>query len=122
MAPIAVPEIPHPGRMTELRALWVSRFDWTEEGTRPADRTRLDIIVEQAVKAGFNALLFQVRAMADAYYASTLEPWAARVSGRGLGRPPEPFWDPLAYLIEKAHAAGLQVHAWLNVYPVAAGR
>lgn len=122
MSPIAVPEIPHPGQVTELRALWVSRFDWTEQSARPADPTRLDTIVEQAAAAGFNALFFQVRAVADAYYASTLEPWAARVSGRGLGRAPEPFWDPLAYLIGKAHAAGLQVHAWLNVYPVAEGR
>lgn len=106
--------------MVELRGLWVSRFDWTNSG-QAADPAKIDEIVENAAGAGFNALFFQVRAVADAYYASELEPWAGRVSGGTLGQAPDPLWDPLAYFVEKAHGAGLQLHAWINVYPVATG-
>ena len=103
--------------MTEFRGLWVTRFDWTFFG-RPVTTTDLDLIVDNAAAAHFNALLFQVRGTADAYYSSTLEPWAARLTGqttKTLGV--DPGWDPLAYLITRAHASGLQAHAYLNVYP-----
>lgn len=105
----------------EARAVWVTRFDWTTAG-RPADPARLRELVHRCADAGFNMLLFQVRAVADAYYLSGFAPWAERVSGAALGQPPRPFWDPLDYLIEQAHAAGLQVHAHFNLYPAAEGR
>lgn len=105
-----------PPVMVEMRALWVTRFDWT--AWNGADPARIDKIVADAAGAGFNTLFFQVRGAADAYYPSPLEPWARRASG-AHGQPPQPYWDPLAYLIEQAHTAGLQVHAYLNVYPTA---
>lgn len=104
------------GPMTEFRGVWVSRFDWTSYG-RAADPAKIDEIVNNVAAAGFNVIFFQVRGIADAYYPSSLEPWADRVSGV-YGQPPDPLWDPLATMIEKAHAADLQVHAYLNVYPV----
>jgi uncharacterized lipoprotein YddW (UPF0748 family) len=110
---------PEPEPLVEMRALWVTRFDWTVwNGNTAATQARIDKIVADAAGAGFNVLYFQMRAAADAYYPSDLEPWARRASG-AHGQPPNPYWDPLAYLIEKANAAGLQVHAYLNVYPVA---
>ncbi|MFO7538911.1 MAG: family 10 glycosylhydrolase [Chloroflexota bacterium] len=120
--PIVVqPEPPPPPEpLVELRGLWISRFDWTVFG-EPAAPAKIDEIVHNAATAGFNVLFFQVRGTADAFYDSPLEPWAVRVSGQNLGQPPDPYWDPLAYLIEQAHARGLQVHAYLNVYPVWSG-
>ena len=59
-----------------------------------------------------------MRGTADAYYASGIEPWAQRVSGGTLGQPPSPFWDPLAYFVQRAHERGIQLHAYVNVYPV----
>lgn len=102
--------------MVEFRGLWVTRFDWTRSNA-PADPAKIDEIVNNAAGAGFNAILFQVRASADAYYAPGLEPWAQRVSGGAFGQAPSPFWDPLAYFVERAHARGLQLHAYINVYP-----
>ena len=32
------------------------------------------------------------------------------------GRAPDPFWDPLKFIITEARARGLEVHAWLNPY------
>lgn len=100
----------------EFRGMWVTRFDWTS-GTQPADPAKINEIVSDAAFAHINVIFFQVRANADAYYTPGLEPWAKRVSGT-FGQPPNPYWDPLATLIQTAHAQGIQVHAYLNVYPV----
>jgi uncharacterized lipoprotein YddW (UPF0748 family) len=122
--PLVVKPEPPPESMVEFRGLWVTRFDWTTwsntgNGARPA---KIDEIVQNAADAGFNVLFFQIRGEADAYYASDLEPWAKRISFQELGQPPGSEWDglgdPLSYMIQKAHDAGLQVHAYLNVYPV----
>lgn len=107
-----------PEAMVEFRGLWVTRFDWTNYG-QPASKGKIDQIVADAALAGFNAIFFQVRGTADAYYKPGPEPWAQRVSGVALGDPPpDPNFDPLAYFIEKAHGRGIQLHAYLNVYPV----
>lgn len=116
-APAPTPTPTRPPGMVEFRGLWVTRFDWTVFN-HPADPARIDEIVNNAAEAGFNAIFFQVRATADAYYTPGLEPWAQRVSGGALGQPPSPAWDPLAYFIQRAQQQGLQVHAYLNVYPV----
>jgi uncharacterized lipoprotein YddW (UPF0748 family) len=110
---VTKPEAP-PEPLVEMRGLWITRFDWT---LNPADRNpaKLDEIVNNAADAGFNALFFQVRGDADAFYASNYEPWSARLTGV-LGQ--NPGWDPLLHLSQKAHERGLQVHAYINVYPV----
>jgi uncharacterized lipoprotein YddW (UPF0748 family) len=93
--------------MIEGRALWVPRWSY---------KTEADVrtIVKRAASANFNILLFQVRGQGDAYYASAYEPWADRLTGT-LGR--YPGWDPLRVAIDEAHAAGLELHAYVNVYP-----
>jgi uncharacterized lipoprotein YddW (UPF0748 family) len=116
VTPVVTPT-PQPGDTTEVRGLWVTRFDWTRFN-QPADPAKIDEIVTNAAAAGFNVIYFQVRGAADAFYAPGLEPWAQRVSGGVLGQAPNPFWDPLAYFVEKAHARGIQVQAYLNVHPV----
>ncbi|MEN8098714.1 MAG: family 10 glycosylhydrolase, partial [Chloroflexota bacterium] len=99
----------------EFRGLWITRFDWTgmwDVGS-PA---RIDEMVNKAADANFNVLLFQVRGTGDAFYTPGLEPWSARLNSSGeLGR--NPGWDPLAVMIDKAHARGLQVHAYVNTFP-----
>ncbi len=92
----------------EARALWVPRWSYST-------RADVETIVHKAAAANFNILLFQVRGQSDAYYQSQYEPWADRLSGT-LGQ--DPGWDPLAVAIEEAHAAGLQLHAYANIYHV----
>lgn len=100
---------PPPQTMVEMRAVWVSRFDWLGDYTPQ----KIDEIVNNIAYAGFNAIFFQVRGEADAFYHSNYEPWSYRLTGT-LGQ--DPGWDPLGYLIQQAHAQGIQVHAYLNVY------
>ncbi|MBN1487120.1 MAG: family 10 glycosylhydrolase [Anaerolineae bacterium] len=103
--------------LVERRAVWVTRYDWTSS-YYPVTAESVDQIVSNVAAAGFNTIFFQVRAAGDAYYAPGLEPWAARLTGSPaatLGQ--DPGWDPLEYMLTVAHAAGLEVHAYVNVYP-----
>lgn len=95
-------------KVAEARALWVTRWDYSSV----AD---VETLVANAAGAGFNIVLFQVRGTADAYYASNLEPWAARLTGTLGG---DPGWDPLQTAVDAAHAHGIELHAYINVYPV----
>ena len=98
----------------ETRALWISRFDL---GSPPSRRERLVELINRAADAGFNAILLQIRATGDAYYSPGLEPWSYRLTSsrvEDLGR--DPGWDPLATGIETAHARGLKLHAYVNVF------
>lgn len=88
----------------EFRGAWVT--SWSP-GFFTADQ--IDKTIADAKAAGLNALIIEVRKEGDAYYQSDLEPVGQEV--------PKGF-DPLAYCIEKAHAEGIRVCAWLVVYRV----
>ena len=96
-APVASPEV---------RALWVVR-------TTLARPESVAAMIEAARAGGFNTLLVQVRGRGDAYYRTRIEPRAAALAGA-----PSDF-DPLDSIIRQARAAGLSVHAWVNVSLVA---
>ena len=72
--------------------------------------------LDKLQKAGVNAVIFQVRPSADAFYPSDLEPWSRFLTKNG--KAPVPFWDPLQFMINEAHARGMELHAWLNPYRV----
>jgi uncharacterized lipoprotein YddW (UPF0748 family) len=114
----------------EVRAVWLStvwRLDWpagtvpTATGSNEAQRetirntqkSGLNTILNKLQAANFNTVFFQVRGMSDAFYQSQYEPWSQYLSSE---RGSDPGWDPLAYLVEEAHARGIEVHAWLNPY------
>jgi uncharacterized lipoprotein YddW (UPF0748 family) len=69
----------------------------------------VDQVVDRARAGGFNTLFVQVRGRGDAFYAS-------KVVARSplLARQPADF-DPFARLLARARAAGIEVHAWVNV-------
>ncbi|MEZ4240198.1 MAG: family 10 glycosylhydrolase [Myxococcota bacterium] len=106
----------------EFRGLWVAtvaNLDFpSHKGLSPDDaRAELAALVAAAADAGFNALVFQVRPESDALYASSLEPWSRYLTGHQGG---DPGFDPLAALIEEAHAHAIEVHAWFNPYRASA--
>jgi len=86
----------------EIRGVWVT--SWSGGFLTPG---QVDETIAAAKKAGMNALFVEVRKCADAYYYSHFEPRAPEI---------EPGFDPLGYTIKKAHAEGIQVHAWVVVY------
>jgi uncharacterized lipoprotein YddW (UPF0748 family) len=98
--------------------VWITTaagLDWPKTPDRNEQQTSLRRMVATLKSANFNTIFFQVRARGDAYYRSSYEPWAENLTG-SLGK--DPGWDPLAFLLAEAHAAGLEVHAWFNVYKV----
>jgi uncharacterized lipoprotein YddW (UPF0748 family) len=106
----------------EFRAAWVAtvgNIDWpSRPGLAPdVQRREALAILDLASKTGLNAVVLQVRASADAFYDSPLEPWSAYLSGR-QGVAPEPRYDPLAFWVEEAHRRGLLLHAWFNPFRV----
>ena len=92
----------------EFRAMWVTRFEWTDPDPATC-MGRITAITDALADHHFNAVFLEVRAQADTLYPSPEEPWSALLGGSDPGR------DPLAYAIAAAHARGLQVHAWINV-------
>ncbi|GAB4315036.1 MAG: family 10 glycosylhydrolase [Candidatus Sumerlaeia bacterium] len=104
----------------EFRAVWVAtvaNIDWPSEPGLPSDRqiAEMKAILDKCVELKFNAVVFQVRPACDALYASELEPWSPYLSGT-WGKPPEPYYDPLAVWCEEAHKRGIELHAWINPY------
>jgi uncharacterized lipoprotein YddW (UPF0748 family) len=100
---LAAPSLPTPSTpSTEMRGLWVVRTALTSPQS-------IDQVVDDASRAGFNALFVQVRGRGDALYDSRL---VAR--SPLLWQQPASF-DPFARLLERARLRGLQVHAWINV-------
>ncbi len=86
----------------EIRAAWVVRHTLNSQ-------VEIDRAIDYAIRARFQLLFVQVRGRADAYYQSELEPAAS-----SLELPPESF-DPLSYVLARAHEADIAVHAWINV-------
>jgi len=104
------PEIELPPGGREARGVWVTRWDYSSPGD-------VATIMSNAALGGFNQVYFQVRGTADAYYASSLEPWSADLGALGE----DPGWDPLLEAVGEAHARGLEIHAWLNTFPLWSG-
>lgn len=94
----------------EFRGAWVTRFDWTDPDPQ-AMRAKIIQVLEGAKESGFNAVVFQVRSDATAFYPSKLEPWSIRVGGK------DPGFDPVKLAIDEAHARGLEFHAYINACP-----
>src|SRR5262247_3479359 len=93
----------------EIRAIWVTRFEYQSEADVKA-------IVANSAALGFNTILFQVRGQADAYYRSSFEPWAERLGGR------DPGFDPLEIACRESKRLGISLHAWVNVMPAWRGK
>ncbi len=89
--------------IVEGRAIWIVRSAMTHASS-------IDSAIVRAQQIHATELIVQVRGRGDAFYASDFVP-------RGEAWRDTTF-DPLAYAIDKGHRAGLQVHAWVNVYLV----
>jgi uncharacterized lipoprotein YddW (UPF0748 family) len=109
---------PDPKR--EFRGVWiatVANIDWPTKPGLPVaqQKQQLTDILDAHQQTGINAVMFQVRPAADAYYAKSHEPWAKWLTGK-QGLAPNPLYDPLDFAITEAHKRGMELHAWFNPY------
>ncbi len=97
------------GEDAQFRAYWVDSF-----GPGLYTEAEIDRLVLDTKAANMNAIIAQVVRRGDCLCnRSNMPRTEAEID-------PYPF-DPLQTLIEKAHAAGLEVHAWLNTTIMWAG-
>ncbi|HTH81348.1 MAG TPA: family 10 glycosylhydrolase [Mucilaginibacter sp.] len=104
----------------EFRGVWiatVTNIDWPSSTRLTPDQQKQQLIdqLNAHQRTGINAVMFQVRPAADAFYAKGKEPWSRWLTGK-QGRAPEPLYDPLDFAITEAHKRGMELHAWFNPY------
>lgn len=100
----------------EFRGAWIQCVNGQFLGmTTGQMQQTLSYQLDELQKDGVNAIIFQVRPECDALYESKLEPWSRFLTGV-QGRPPMPYWDPLAWMTEQCHRRGMELHAWINPY------
>jgi len=102
----------------EFRGAWIQTVNGQFRGL-PTEKVKQILVnqLDSLQQAGINAIIFQVRPEADALYASSLEPWSRFLTGV-QGKVPDPYWDPMQFMIEECHKRGMEFHAWVNPYRV----
>ncbi len=95
----------------EFRGFWASAFN---PGFK--DSTEVDRLVANAVAGSYNAIIPEILAYHDtgtvghgAYWNSSIIPKATDVDSE---------FDPLGYLVQEAHANGIEVHPWIIPFRV----
>jgi len=106
----------------EMRAVWiatVANIDWPSQRnlTSKAQREEMRTMLDNLAKNNINAIIMQIRPTADAFYPSPLEPWSHWLTGKQDVKP-NPYYDPLQFIIDEAHKRCIEVHVWLNPYRV----
>lgn len=103
-----------------LRAVWVSYLEWehTDFSSESAFRAEADAIMQSIAALGANTVFAHVRPFGDALYPSAYFPFSHLCTGT---QGQSPGFDPLAVLLETAHANGLALEAWINPYRLRSG-
>ena len=104
----------------EFRGAWiatVSNIDWPTRPGLPTNEQQQEFIelLEQLKTMGCNAVIVQIRPVCDAFYNSKIEPWSRYLTGR-QGEAPDPYYDPLAFMVEETHKRNMEFHAWFNPF------
>jgi len=105
----------------EFRGAWIAsvdHIDWpskTAAGNVALQKQEFIDLLDMHQRNGLNAVVVQIRPTADAFYPSPYEPWSAWLTGK-QGTPPEPYYDPLSFMIAETHKRGMEFHAWINPY------
>lgn len=104
----------------EMRAVWlatVDNIDWPETPNLSSEEQKNSFIrlLDLHKRNGINTVIVQIRPSSDAFYPSALEPWSQWLTGT-QGVAPQPFYDPLEFMISETHKRDMEFHAWMNPY------
>jgi uncharacterized lipoprotein YddW (UPF0748 family) len=104
----------------EFRAVWIAtveNIDWPSKKGLSTQKQKDEFIklLDMHKRNGMNAVVMQIRPVADAFYPSRFEPWSEYLTGQ-QGLAPTPYYDPLQFMIEETHKRGMEFHAWMNPY------
>ena len=103
----------------EFRGAWLSTAWQNRYKNMDAQMMQSYLVttLDQLQEMGINAVIFQARPQADAFYRPGLEPWSAWMTGT-QGTPPDKYFDMLDFLTKECHKRNMELHAWLNPYRV----
>ncbi len=87
----------HPGSVWIVRHLLLSKDS-------------IDTAIRDIREAGLGRVFLQVSGRLHSYYPSSILPVAEDLVTRGDLR------DPLAYFVDEAKKAGIEVHVWINIF------
>lgn len=103
-------------RAGEIRAVWVSFFEYEGAGLKNQPESTFRINADKMFRNirnnGCNTVFFHVRAFDDAIWPSDNFDFSSYMGDW------EPDYDPLAILVESAHKYKLSFHAWMNPYRI----
>lgn len=104
----------------EFRGAWIQTVFQGEYKDMSPVQMRKDFVrkLDYLKDCGINAIVFQVRPEADAFYKSDLEPWSRFYTGK-QGQAPEGDFDVMEFLVNECHKRNMEFHAWLNPYRAA---
>jgi uncharacterized lipoprotein YddW (UPF0748 family) len=102
----------------EVRAVWISYLELNGLLTNQSKEQftkNIRGVFDNCAAYGLNTVIVHVRPFADAIYKSQYYPWSYLCTGvEGV----DPGFDPLAIMVEEAHARNLRIEAWLNPYRI----
>ncbi len=101
-----------------MKAAWLSQYDMedvyksgTTQRTEEEFTERVKIVFKGLKDLGFNTLFVQLRPNGDSFYPSAYYCPSKYVVGMyGM----DFAYDPLAIMVEEAHALELSIHGWIN--------
>jgi len=104
----------------ELRAVWITtafNIDWPSSSNLDSYQQQQEFIsiLEKHKNNGINAIFVQIRPSAEVFYDSEYEPWSHWLTGK-QGNVPEPYYDPLKFMISECHKRNIEFHAWFNPF------
>ncbi len=97
-----------------IKGTWVSFLDiqsFLKGRSKAAFDQSFQTICATVAANGGNAVFVHVRSHNDAIYPSSIYPWSSQMLNGA-----NPGYDPLADMVQIAHASGLKFHAWINPY------
>jgi uncharacterized lipoprotein YddW (UPF0748 family) len=104
--------------LQQFRGVWIATVGNMDWPSRPG----LSVTVQQqefvhlldaVQQMNMNAVIVQIKPVADAFYPSRYGPWSAYLTGT-QGK--DPGYDPLAFMLAEAHKRNLEFHGWFNPY------
>jgi uncharacterized lipoprotein YddW (UPF0748 family) len=104
--------------LQQFRGVWIAtvdNIDWPSRPGLPASVQQQEFVhlLDTVQQMNMNAVVVQVKPMADAFYPSQYGPWSAYLTGT-QGK--DPGYNPLAFMVSEAHKRHLEFHAWFNPY------
>lgn len=104
----------------EFRAVWITtafNIDWPSSAKLTSDQQKQEFInlLDAHKSYGINAVFVQVKPSGEVFYPSKYEPWSHWLTGK-QGKAPDPYYDPLQFMIDECHKRDIEFHAWINPF------